>query len=116
MKKEEEMKLLREQNRSYLWNKPRNQWTELDIENLRNGIGIQKKTFQSQDTKPKRRMGRSFKQPVMVISAIGIEQEYISAVEASKATGVLLSTVYSRINGSSENTEDYQFFKSKINK
>jgi len=116
MTKQQEKQLLQEQNRSYLWNKPRNQWTSLDVENLKNGIGIQTKTFKSRDTKPMKRIGRSFKQPVVVITATGTEQEYSSAAEASQATGVHISTVYSRINRVTENTEEYQFFKSKINK
>ena len=92
MKTEEIMHLLRQQKKSYLWNKHISRWTDKDFENLKNGVQITK------DKKDKSLSNyTSFACPVKVTKKDGTFEEFKSIWKACKVLGLCRETVRYRV-------------------
>lgn len=92
MKTEEIMLLLRQQKKSYLWNKHISRWTDKDFENLKNGIEI------PNDKKDKSLSNyTSFACPVKVTRKDGTTEEFKSIWKAGKALGLCRETLRYRL-------------------
>ena len=99
----EELQLLRSQPRHYLWDKKRKDWTEEDLQNLRNGIGAVEK----------RNKPNPQKQPVYVLPKNGEAIECKSVVEASCITKISVGVIYNILNGYTKQKEEFHFYKTK---
>jgi hypothetical protein len=97
MTKEEEKELLYKHRDHYLWNKVRSNWTEEDIENLKQGLGPKKQ----------KKIG---KQAVLVIGN-NQKQKFESVCSASRALNISGGIIYAVINEKRDQLEDYKFFK-----
>lgn len=101
MTKEQELQLLRQDNRHYLWNKPRAKWTTEDLHNLENGI----------KTRPKTTQIKMSKQAVLYVKRGEMPVKFESVVEASKQTSINDQTIYAILNGRKEQLSEQHFYK-----
>jgi hypothetical protein len=127
IKKDEAMRLLEQNRKHYLWNKPFSRWTEADVDNLRNGVNInygnalrerkpkQSKPYEVKQMEVKRdnpglrgtRTGRE----LLVITESGQQLQFKSVVKAADATGVPLSNIYALLNGRYAQSHGFTFKK-----
>ena len=108
MTKQEEILTLRKFPRHYLWNKPRNQWTPEDLENLKNGVT--KSRAAATDDSP------MAKQKTPVVLVVGNEKkEFNSVKELSEFVPVPYQSLVNILNGANPQRKEFQIFKSKIN-
>lgn len=105
--KKEAHALLMQNKRHYLWNKDFKKWTDEDFENLING----KNPF----NKEKPLGNKVFQQPIQMISPAGEIKEFKSIAEASRKTGINVSSIYAVANGRFSKTKNYSFTKIHLN-
>lgn len=112
MTREQERQILRQNMNHYLWNKPRDKWTEQDLKNLEaksiNGTQKNAAVFD----KPRTR--QSYRQPIIVLHN-GEDVLYESVALCAAELEIEPNTIYAKLNGHQKNNGEYQFFKSKIN-
>lgn len=103
MTRQEEILTLRKYPRHYLWNKPRNQWTPEDVENLKNGV-IKNNTSEKTPNST----------PVLLIKDNKIK-EFQSVKDLQEELKVPYSSLVSILNERAPQRKEFQIFKSKIN-
>lgn len=108
MTKQEEILTLRKYPRHYLWNKPRNQWTPEDMENLKNGVIKSRAAVAGELNHDKH------KTPVVLIVE-NKRQEFGLVKELSQHVPVPYQSLVNILNGTNPQRKEFQIFKSKIN-
>lgn len=107
MTKQEEIQTLRKFPRHYLWNKPRNQWTPEDLENLKNGVTKSRTASTDQSNSAKN------KTPVVLVVG-DKKEEFKSIKELSEFVPVPYQSLVNILNGANPQRKEFQIFKSKI--
>lgn len=116
MTKQEEILTLRKFPRHYLWNKPRNQWTPEDIENLKNGVikrSIEQIRLECAPRTKNISRNSHRKQPVVLVVE-NKQQCFESVKELSQELDMPYSSLTNILNGHSPQRKEFQIFKSKI--
>lgn len=108
MTKQEEILTLRKYPRHYLWNKPRNQWTPEDVENLKNGV-IKNNTSEKLPDRY-----ACLRTPVVLIKD-NCSKEFQSVKDLQEELKVPYSSLVNILNGMAKQRKEFQIFKSKIN-
>lgn len=107
MTHQEEILTLRKYPRHYLWNKPRNQWTQQDIFNLENGVVKQPETV-------KTKKNSHLKKPVILVKNEE-KKQFGSVKELQQELKIPYSSLTNILNGIAPQRQDFQIYKSKIN-
>lgn len=93
--------LLMQHKNHYLWHKHYHKWTEQYEQNLINGVNTHG------ERKPKG--NKVSEQPVEMTTPEGTVKQYRSVAEASRKTGINLSSIYAVVNGRFETVKNNKF-------